>query len=364
MKKCLIVDDKEQNRYLLDVLLRRYGYETTTAENGADALDKARVNPPDIVITDVLMPVMDGFALCKAWKSDEKLRNIPLVIYTATYIEPKDEAFALSLGADRFIIKPQDQNVLLEELKKILEKTADGSFVGAGQTLDENDFFRRHYEAVIMKLDDKMAELQRLNARLTREIEEKEKALAFFEKEKHTLKQTEETLLSEMRLSDYIINSLPGIFYLFDDQGCFKRWNKNFENVSGYSTEEISRMHPLNLFTGEDRQAVEQAIQNVFTKGADTVEAEFLSKDSRRTPYLFTGVRISIGNTKNLIGMGIDITDRIQAEEKIKEQLDELLRWHDATLGRENRILNLKREVNELLSKAGQPPRYPSTETK
>jgi diguanylate cyclase (GGDEF)-like protein/PAS domain S-box-containing protein len=132
-------------------------------------------------------------------------------------------------------------------------------------------------------------------------------------------KQAEATLHSEKQISDFIINSLPGIFYLFDDQGNFKRWNNNFEKVSKYPAEELSTMHPLNFFTGEDRQLVEQAIQNFFVKGEDTVEAEFVSKDGRRTPNLLTGMRITIGNTKHFIGMGIDITDRKRAEKKLRE---------------------------------------------
>lgn len=99
MKKCLIVDDEEQNRYLLEVILTSCGWETRAAANGQSrALAKARSDPPDIVISDILMPEMDGFALCREWKTDAVLKLILFVFYTATYTEPRDEAFALSLG--------------------------------------------------------------------------------------------------------------------------------------------------------------------------------------------------------------------------------------------------------------------------
>lgn len=176
MKKCLIVDDQEQNRYMLDILLRGHGYETETAVNGAEALGKARSNPPDIVITDLLMPVMDGFALCRAWKSDRRLRNIPFIVYTATYTEPKDEAFALSLGADKFLIKPQSPEILVEELNKILEKTSASLTEDNVLCTTNEEFLKEHNEIIIRKLEDKMKELLKINDRLVKEIAEKKKA--------------------------------------------------------------------------------------------------------------------------------------------------------------------------------------------
>ncbi|HEY6010006.1 MAG TPA: response regulator, partial [Nitrospirota bacterium] len=84
MIRILIADDIAENRYLLETLLKGNGYEVVTAENGAAALELARKSPPDLIVTDILMPVMDGFALCRQWKSDERLKQIPFVFYTAT----------------------------------------------------------------------------------------------------------------------------------------------------------------------------------------------------------------------------------------------------------------------------------------
>src|SRR3989339_1498683 len=108
MTKILIVDDKPENLNLLELLLKENGYITVSAKNGAEALSLARKDFPDLIITDILMPIMDGFTLCREFKKDKKLCNVPFIFYTATYTDSKDEELALSLGADRFIVKPYD----------------------------------------------------------------------------------------------------------------------------------------------------------------------------------------------------------------------------------------------------------------
>ena len=79
MTKILIVDDNEQNIYMLQVLFQGHGYEVITAQHGAEALQKARQEPPDLIITDILMPVMDGFNPCRQWKANEQLKARPFV---------------------------------------------------------------------------------------------------------------------------------------------------------------------------------------------------------------------------------------------------------------------------------------------
>ncbi|HET6460495.1 MAG TPA: response regulator, partial [Syntrophales bacterium] len=75
-KKILIVDDDETSLDTLTSLVEEEGFEVNTAENGRDALDKAHANPPDLIVSDILMPVMDGYTLCRQWKSDEQLKYI------------------------------------------------------------------------------------------------------------------------------------------------------------------------------------------------------------------------------------------------------------------------------------------------
>ncbi|NMB74041.1 MAG: response regulator, partial [Myxococcales bacterium] len=161
MKRVLVVDDGVENRYLLTALLEGNGFQVVQASNGAEALALAREAAPDIVVTDILMPTMDGFELCRRWRMDERLKGIPFIVYTATYTEPKDEKLALALGADRFLIKPQQPEVLLRVVNEVLAEAAShpGDVVQRPR-LDELEALRRHNEALIAKLEKKVHQLE------------------------------------------------------------------------------------------------------------------------------------------------------------------------------------------------------------
>lgn len=179
MKKALIVDNNEQNLYLLQTMLKGQGYDVMTAGNGVEALEQARRVPPDIIISDILMPVMDGFTLCREWQKDERLRKIPFVFYTATYTDPHDEELALSLGAARFIVKPINMESFITLLQQIIEGRETGPLVAASQTVpEETDYYKLYSETLVRKLEDKMQQLEKRSRALGQEIIERKKAEA------------------------------------------------------------------------------------------------------------------------------------------------------------------------------------------
>ena len=137
-------------------------------------------------------------------------------------------------------------------------------------------------------------------------------------------KRAEDNLVREKNFSDTTIDSLPGVFYHYDEHGRFIRWNQNFEQVTGYSHEEISLRHPLDYFAGDDRRLVEERIGQVFVTGEGATEADFVCKDGRAIPYFFTGRRAVIDGKPHLIGMGIDISQRKHAEEELRRTHAEL----------------------------------------
>ena len=114
-----------------------------------------------------------------------------------------------------------------------------------------------------------------------------------------------------------MINSLPGIFYLFDQTGKFLRWNENFEKITGYSSDEISNLHSLDLFVREEKQYIEQRIKEVLVTGESNAEANLVSKNGDQTPFYFTGTQIEYKNEICLVGMGIDVTNFREAKEAL-----------------------------------------------
>ncbi len=139
-------------------------------------------------------------------------------------------------------------------------------------------------------------------------------------------KIAEKALRNEKNFIDMAIDSLPGIFYFFTEEGKFLRWNQNFETVSGYTPAEISTMHPREFFPAEEQALVEERIGEVFSDGESFVEANWLSKDGTKTLHYLTGVRVDIEGSLYQVGMGVDISGRKRAEEereKLQAQLQQ-----------------------------------------
>ena len=166
MPTALIVDDNPQDAYLLRCVLAADGFELVEASNGREALQRATERPVDLVISDILMPVMDGFSLCREWKKDPARRRTPFVFYTATYVDKKDEDFALNLGADLFIVKPADPSFLRERLAHVLAKRRSDRVGNGAQGDGEVPILRQYNAVLIHKLEDKLFELERLNQAL------------------------------------------------------------------------------------------------------------------------------------------------------------------------------------------------------
>jgi PAS domain S-box-containing protein len=125
--------------------------------------------------------------------------------------------------------------------------------------------------------------------------------------------------IKERELSDLIINCLPGIFYLQDQYGKYLRWNKKFEEASGYSGEEIAKMHPLDFFDKRDHEHMSAAVRKVYKEGYNETEAEVVAKNGRRYLYFLNGISVTYEGKLCLVGTGIDLTSREAARKEIEK---------------------------------------------
>ncbi len=118
----LIVDDNLDNVNLLDKVLKKSGYQTLKGYNGEEAVELARQESPNLILLDIMMPIMDGFTACKIIKQDESTRNIPILMLTAKQ-EISDKVKGLEIGADDYITKPFHLQELLARIKSRLKLT-------------------------------------------------------------------------------------------------------------------------------------------------------------------------------------------------------------------------------------------------
>lgn len=129
----------------------------------------------------------------------------------------------------------------------------------------------------------------------------------------------EKKIQNEKFFAESTINALPGIFYMIDNHGKLKRWNKNYEYISGFTSKEIALMNPADFFHKEDKKKFELMISEVFKKGKSHVEAAFLQKSGKTIPFYFTGVLTVVNNESFLLGFGLDITERVNAEKELEK---------------------------------------------
>lgn len=153
----LIVEDVPNVLELLEVTLRFKGYPVVTAENGQEALDMIRRERPAMIISDILMPRMDGFTLAHNLRKDPRTKQIPLIFITATYLSAEDKAFAIQLGASRFLEKPIDTEEFLLTIAEVLTM----GMVESVKPIEDEEFYTRYRDRLESKLRHKNTQIAR-----------------------------------------------------------------------------------------------------------------------------------------------------------------------------------------------------------
>lgn len=166
----LIVEDVPDILRLLEETLKFKGYNAVTARNGQEALDLIQRERPALVITDIMMPKLDGFGLVHRLRLNPETRDLPVIFLTATYVALEDKAFALNIGVTRFIEKPVNFERFLETIDELLTQGAPS----LPTPMSEADFYEGYRQRLEKKLNQKITQIAR-DERLLASISEEEK---------------------------------------------------------------------------------------------------------------------------------------------------------------------------------------------
>ena len=161
MNTILIVDDIFENLYLLRVIFEKSGFLVLEASDGKEGLEVLSNNNVDLIVSDILMPVMDGYMFCQACKKEEAYKDIPFVFYTSTYTEKLDEELALKLGAAKFLRKPTDYDKMVSIVEGILNEKKDKIKEVIENDFSEKEVLKFYSKRLISKLEQKNIDLEK-----------------------------------------------------------------------------------------------------------------------------------------------------------------------------------------------------------
>ena len=311
MDRVLIVDDQEESRYYLAALLRGHGCEVISACHGAEALVKARQDPPQMVISDLLMQVMDGYTLLRHWKADELLRHIPFIVYTATYTDPKDEQLALGLGADAFIIKPAEPEAFMARIWGFLERGKKGPLVPAqAPKLSETESLDRHNEALVRKIEKRSLQLEEANRALERDLSDRKRAQDVLRESEERFRQVVETIEEVFWMTDVGKQQV-----LYVSPAYEKIWGRSCDSLYREPRGWIDSVHP------EDRPRILYAMLEKQTKGEYDEEYRIIRPDGsvRWIHERAVPIRQDDGTVYRVAGVAEDVSHRRQLEEQLRQ---------------------------------------------
>jgi PAS domain S-box-containing protein len=295
----LIVDDNNDDRKMLRYALEAHGHKVMEAVNGQDGLQTASVHKPGLIISDVLMPVMDGFQFLRNLRVSS---SVPFIFYSAVYDSCNDMQLATSLGADCYLIKPKDPLKLMEEIGRIVDA---GPKEGSGDIDTDAEYQKRYSQVVVSKLEDKVREL--------------EEALAERKRMELRLQQAQE-------FTGQIINSIPDPIFVKDRQHRFFLINNAFCSFTGHTHEELLGKSDYDFFPMEEANEYCGKDELVFNSDRTNLNEEALTDAAGNRHFIQTRKAsfIAVDGREFLIGVIRDISERKQAEEALLDKQQRL----------------------------------------
>jgi PAS domain S-box-containing protein len=273
----LIVEDSPTQAAHLASLLEEQGYRVTAATNGRQALAAARARHPTLVISDILMPEMDGYALCTAIKSDAELKHIPVILVTDLN-SPQDVIMGLQCCADNFVTKPYDPQFLLARITQSLKNRGRRAPTQPGAAV-EVELADRRYRITVERhqILDLLVPTYEEAVRLNQKLREQQQELARQVQERTA---ANERLRAEAAERQRLQEELDRFFTLSLDLLCiagvdgrFKRLNPAWERVLGYRTDELLARPYLDFVHPDDRETT-LAEAAKLAAGCETVSFE------------------------------------------------------------------------------------------
>ena len=445
MTKILIIDDKEDNLLSIKALLKMHRplYHVLTAQSGNVGVKIAKTEKPDTILLDIIMPVMDGYEVCKQLMQNAVTKYIPIIFLTAVKTSTQDRITGLKLGAEAYLTKPIEARELVAQIEVMLRiKKAEDKLRSDKVDLEEivlkrtfklresEEKYRALFEHmmngfalhkivlnknkipidyIFVEVNDvfedqtglkrekiigekvtkilpgiendpvgwitiygKVAQTGK-NLRFESYSESLNKwysiyayspkkgyfATIFEDITEH--KKAEDALKSSEERLKIIFESAPDAIYLVNFKGTFIDGNKTAEDIMGYKREELigKNFFKLKLLPAKELiKASKLLMKSVQGKGTGPDEFHLNRKDGIQIPVEISTYPVKIKNEIVVLGIARDITERKQAEEKLKSRNKELETWTEVTTGRELFMLELKKEINELLEKSGEKPKY------
>ena len=330
-ERILIAEDEPTQAMKLQFILQQRGYTVSIASNGALALQMAKEKHPTLVISDIMMPEMDGYDLCRAIRADSALKDIYVILLTS-HSDPMDVLRGLESGADTFITKPFEAKSLLLRVQSIIagqatpgnskaQPTVDVTFGNEKYAINSTrqqvmNFFLSTYESMIEKNAEVVKardEHKRLSATLEKKVEERTQWLR---EEMAERRKVEEQIREQAALLDKAQDAIA----VHDLEGNIVYWNKSAARVYGWNQEEVLGKNAGDILykdvaTSQSTNPLKVALE----KGEWSGELKQTTKDRKEiiVQSRWTLVHDNEGDPKSLLVISSDITEKKKLESQV-----------------------------------------------
>lgn len=305
MVKILIVDDNVIDRKFLSTILGKRGHRLLEAGDGAEALARARIERPDLVIADILMPTMDGYEFVRWLRVEPAIAATPVIFYTASYHYHKALALARSCGVRHFLMKPAADQLILDTVDAVLAASP-----ASDSAEPPAEFDQEHLRLVTDQLADQVERMAQVNAQLNEEMQARRQS-------EETLRESEERLrlITENTSQVLWLASADASVILYVNPAYEAIWGRTRQSLYEHPTSWIEAVH------ADDRAAVRATLDHLIGGEPTTLPYRVVRPDGTVRRVLDHGfpVRDHAGRVYRLARDTEDVTERHQLEAQFRQ---------------------------------------------